>query len=326
MNNNSFEINKEIELAKKYQVLSKYTSLYAEVENENSNPYLSNFEVVEQSNFEYIEQQNKNQEDEDEKEEKESSNDEKSESDENEESSNKSESQKDEEDITCGYARIKKKLKKKEDEDSSPNDSDPDDRCKKAKSIINKKSKKEKAKPKQDKKIPKPKFKENKMSYIPYYYSKERELSSTEFEDEMIKKFKKIKIHSKKEESEKEENNMKIEFDSNFGKINFNFKDVVLTQNIIEGNWYLNSMTEKLIQMNQKLYDKIKNYVEKYYQREDKEDIIITILVLYYLENNKNIVNGEYILIINKGLEYLESKGIKEITSDNIESYFGKEN
>ena len=164
------------------------------------------------------------------------------------------------------------------------------------------------------------------MSYIPYYYSKEKELSSTEFEDETIKKFKKIKIHSKNEDSKKEENNMKIEFDSNFGKINLNFKDVVLTQNIIEGNLCLNSMTEKLIRMNQKLYDKIKNYMEKYYQREDKEDIIITILVLYYLENNKNIVKGEYILIINKGLEYLESKGIKEITFDNIESYFGKEN
>ena len=92
LNNNSFEINKEVELAKKYQVLSKYTSLYAEVENENSNPYLSNFEVVEQSNFEYIEQQNKNIEDEDEKEENESSNDKKSESDEKEESSNEKKS------------------------------------------------------------------------------------------------------------------------------------------------------------------------------------------------------------------------------------------
>ena len=164
------------------------------------------------------------------------------------------------------------------------------------------------------------------MSYIPYYYSKEREISSTEFEDENNKKLKKIKIDSKNEDSEKEENNMKMEFDSNFGKINSNFKDVILTQNIIEGNWCLNSMTEKLIQMNQNLYDKIKNYVEKYYQKEDKEDIIITILVLYYLENNKNIVKGEYILIINERMEYLESKGIKEITFDNIESYFDKEN
>ena len=85
-------------------------------------------------------------------------------------------------------------------------------------------------------------------------------------------------------------------------------------------------MTEKLIKMNQKLYDQIKNYVEKYYQKEDKEDIIITILVLYCLENNNNIVKGEYILIINKGLEYLESKGIKEITYNNVEIYFDKKN
>ena len=48
-NNNSIEINKEIELAKKYQVLSKSTSLFAEVENENLNATLSQLEVVEQN-------------------------------------------------------------------------------------------------------------------------------------------------------------------------------------------------------------------------------------------------------------------------------------
>ena len=85
-------------------------------------------------------------------------------------------------------------------------------------------------------------------------------------------------------------------------------------------------MTEKLIKMNQKLYYKIKNYVEKYYQKEDKEDIVIIILVLFSFKNNENIVKGEYILIINKGLEYLESKEIKEITYGIIESYLDQEN
>ena len=94
---------------------------------------------------------------------------------------------------------------------------------------------------------------------------------------------------------------------------------MVLTQNIIEGSWSLNSLTKHLISINQILYEKIKNYVEKYYQKEDKEDVIITILVIYCLKNNKDIELSEYMLIINKGIEYLESKGVENISYRNIE-------
>ena len=94
---------------------------------------------------------------------------------------------------------------------------------------------------------------------------------------------------------------------------------MILTQNIIEGNWSLNSQTKHLISLNKILYEKIKNYVEKYYQKEDKEDVIITILVIYCLKNNKDIELSEYMLIINKGIEYLESKGIENISYKNIE-------
>ena len=102
---------------------------------------------------------------------------------------------------------------------------------------------------------------------------------------------------------------------------NYNFKDMVLTQNIIEGNWSLNPQTKHLIGINQIIYDKIKNYVEKYYQKEDKENVIITILVLYCLKNNKDVEISEYMLIINKGIEYLKSKRIEEINYRNIEQY-----
>ena len=102
---------------------------------------------------------------------------------------------------------------------------------------------------------------------------------------------------------------------------NYNFKDMVLTQNIIEGNWSLNPQTKHLICINQIIYDKIKNYVEKYYQKEDKENVIITILVLYCLKNNKDVEISEYMLIINKGIEYLKSKRIEEINYRNIEQY-----
>ncbi len=47
LNNNELPKEKDIELALKYQILSKYTSLYAEMENENNNKNLLNFETIE---------------------------------------------------------------------------------------------------------------------------------------------------------------------------------------------------------------------------------------------------------------------------------------
>ena len=43
------DINKNIKLAKKYQVSSKYTSLFAHVENNNPNMTLSNLKLIEQN-------------------------------------------------------------------------------------------------------------------------------------------------------------------------------------------------------------------------------------------------------------------------------------
>ena len=129
LNNYSLEINKEIELAKKYQVLSKDTSLYAEVENENSNPYLSHLEVVEQIDLDYtVPQKNedKEKEEEEEEEKKKSSNDNGSESNE-------------EDKIKCRVKRMKKKCKKKGDDSkdssssSSSSDSEPEEKCTKKK-------------------------------------------------------------------------------------------------------------------------------------------------------------------------------------------------
>ena len=94
---------------------------------------------------------------------------------------------------------------------------------------------------------------------------------------------------------------------------------MILTQNIIEGNWNLNNQTKFLIEQNKNIYDKIKNYVEKYNINNKKEEIIITILVLYCLKNNSDIEQLEYTIIMNKGLLFLESFGIKEILYKNIE-------
>ena len=94
---------------------------------------------------------------------------------------------------------------------------------------------------------------------------------------------------------------------------------MILTQNIIEGNWNLNNQTKFLIEQNKNIYDKIKNYVEKFNINNKKEEIIITILVLYCLKNNSDIEQLEYTIIMNKGLLFLESFGIKEILYKNIE-------
>ena len=95
---------------------------------------------------------------------------------------------------------------------------------------------------------------------------------------------------------------------------------MILTQNILEGNWFLNFQTKLLIEQNQERYNKIKDYVEKYNIQNKKEEIIITILVLYCLKHNTQIEQLEYSIIINKGLAFLESIGIKEILYGNIES------
>ena len=123
-------------------------------------------------------------------------------------------------------------------------------------------------------------------------------------------------------ESEKDENNVLNYIEDNCHDLineKYDFKKMILTQNIIEGNWNLNNQTKFLIEQNKNIYDKIKNYVEKFNINNKKEEIIITILVLYCLKNNSDIEQLEYTIIMNKGLLFLESFGIKEILYKNIE-------
>ena len=102
-------------------------------------------------------------------------------------------------------------------------------------------------------------------------------------------------------------------------KRGLNFETDYTTKNYEEGFkstfiYYLNHIRNPFI------YNKMYNrFIEIH-----KENIMITILVLYYLNTNKNFVKEEYILIINKGLQYLESKGIKEILYNNIEPYLNQ--
>ena len=380
-NNNSIEIKKEIELAKKYQVLSKSTSLFAEVENENSNATLSQLEVVEQSenNFTQKEKEekiNKSDSDSEDVDVKDKSSDSESESEEDkkrkvkkriktkkykkmkkknisEDSEDFDDEDVDEKDKSSDSEsegegdkrkkvnkRIKtKKYKKKKKKDISEDSEDFDDEIKKKlekdkkgrKCEEEKQSKKTNLKEEEERKQREEERKQREEENYAYEERKstkdkckkkkakkcERVDSDSDEENKEGKKLKEIKILSKKEKlDELKQEEKKDE--------NLNLKNIILTQDIIEGNWTLNPQTENLIKNNKDIYDKIKTYIEKYYNYEDKNDVINNIFVLYLIKNDKNIDMKEYILIFNKGVEYLESKGYQEINYKNVEDYLSK--
>ena len=100
--------------------------------------------------------------------------------------------------------------------------------------------------------------------------------------------------NSLKNEKEKtiEQNNIKIDY---------NIKDMILTQDILEGSWDLNSQTKLFIKNNKEMYDK----AQKYFKSLDckNEKIIITFIVIKYL---MSINQKEHILIIQKGIQFLK--------------------
>ena len=287
LNNTILNPEKNIELSKKYQVLSKYTSLYAEVENEESNK--NEMITIEQ---------------------KEIKKDINNESDSEDDMKSKKRAKKYQKKVDISDSdseddkKIKKKSKKcKKKVDSSESDSDNED---------NEKCKKEsiKFKKKVDSRENDNDYEDNKKSKKKSkIYKKKVDISESESDSENDKKCKKYKNESSNDDKKE------IEL-----KENYDIKEMILSQDIIDGNWSLNSQTQFLIRNYSDIYNKIKKYVEKFNVGEKKENIIITILVIYYLKNNKEICQSEYILIINKGLQYLQDIGIKELLYENIES------
>ena len=261
LNNTELSEEKNIELSKRYQVLSKYTSLYAEVENENSTK--NEMLIVEQKNYEeYFD----------------------NESDNNNKWIMAS---------PLSFGLIKKRGRKRQclmlNIETSDSDDESDSEVKvRVQKNVKKRNVRKKAK----------KFQVTVQAY----------------EEENVKSAKKCEMNISDEGEENNDNNAK--------EVNnaFDVKEIALTQNIINGNWSINFHTQFVIDSNDEIYNKIKNYVEKLNIKENKENIIVTILVLYYLKNNKDINQTEYILIINKGLQYLQNLGIKELLYENIKN------
>ena len=107
----------------------------------------------------------------------------------------------------------------------------------------------------------------------------------------------------KYESMKREKETLKIE-----KKIEFNPKELVLTQDIFDGCWNLNPYTKLLIEKEKNIYEKIEQIVQE--KKLDQNEIKITLLVLYYLKTDSSINQIEYSLIIKKGIKYLENSGI----------------
>ena len=108
---------------------------------------------------------------------------------------------------------------------------------------------------------------------------------------------KEVKKESSKEEKKEEK------------KAEFSNKELVLTQDIFDGCWNLNPQTQLLIEKEKNVYDKIEQILKE--KNIEKEEVKITLLVLYYLNTDISINKVEYMLIIKKGIAFLEENGIK---------------
>ena len=118
------------------------------------------------------------------------------------------------------------------------------------------------------------------------------------------KEFRKNRMEKEKEEkeNEKEEDKEKEE------KVEFNIKELILTQDIYEGNWNLNPQTKSFIEKEKMIYEKIEKIMKE--KNVEKDDIKVTLLVLYYLITDSPINKKEYYLIIKKAERFLEKNSI----------------
>ena len=99
--------------------------------------------------------------------------------------------------------------------------------------------------------------------------------------------------------------NIDIEKGTNNRIINkINFDEIILSQDIFEGNWIQNEEINKLIEEEKNIFDKIKKISEG--KNVNEENGIITLLVIYYIfDKNKEKID-ELKFIINKARTYIK--------------------
>ena len=102
--------------------------------------------------------------------------------------------------------------------------------------------------------------------------------------------------------------------ESSLSKGNMNANDdinLIMSQDVMEGYWDENDETKKIIDIiTLDKFNKIKNTINALNKGENEIKIIYTILVIYYLKTNLSEKIKDYRLVISKANKFLEENGI----------------
>ena len=132
-----------------------------------------------------------------------------------------------------------------------------------------------------------------------------------EYEQQKVDKFDRVLMYGS--------NNQEIYADDIITKKpDINFNEIIITQDILDGNWTENNQTKLLIEKEKKIYDKIEILSKK--RKINNKNAIITLFILYYIQTCKKEKTEELKFIINKAKNYIKDnyklefeKIIKEI-------------
>ena len=101
--------------------------------------------------------------------------------------------------------------------------------------------------------------------------------------------------------------------------VNYSDLNLIMNQNALEGFWDKNEETKKIIDIiSLDKFNKIKNKITAMNIGEKENKIIYTILVLYFLKTKLSMKLNEYKLVIHKAEKFLKNNGIdyNDIVSD----------
>ena len=107
-------------------------------------------------------------------------------------------------------------------------------------------------------------------------------------------------VKNEEKEEKKEKNEIKPIKKNN----GFQFDEFIIRQDIIEGNWTKDSLSEELINLEKDMYEKIKKFAED--KGINDENGIITLFALYYIYNEEKDKLNELKFVINKAKNYVK--------------------